>query len=96
MAGDAGATPQPWADPGWATQAVAWLAAEMERLGRPVTGPLREVQAWELAAPLGALHQAVSYRSMAAGLRPPVDPHLAQSTAWWLRRVLAGLAPAGT
>jgi Ser/Thr protein kinase RdoA (MazF antagonist) len=57
--------------------------------------PARLARAWELAAPLGALHQAVSYRSMAAGLRPPVDPHLAQSTAWWLRRVLAGLDAGG-
>jgi hypothetical protein len=95
VAGDAGPTPQPWADPGWAAQAGAWLATEMERLGRPVTGPPEKVHAWELAAPLGALHQAVSYRSIAAQLRPPVDPHLAQSTAWWLRRVLAGLAPSG-
>ena len=53
--------------------------------------------AWGLGAggPLGALHQAISYRSMAAGLRPPVDPHLAQSTAWWLRQVLAGLDAGG-
>ncbi|HEX5880924.1 MAG TPA: phosphotransferase, partial [Actinomycetota bacterium] len=57
--------------------------------------PARLARAWELAAPLGALHQAVSYRSMAAGLRPPVDPHLAQSSAWWLRRVLAGLDAGG-
>jgi aminoglycoside phosphotransferase (APT) family kinase protein len=52
--------------------------------------PRRLAEAWELAAPLGALHQAVSYRSLAA--RPPGDPHMAQSTAWWLRQVLAGLA----
>jgi Phosphotransferase enzyme family len=57
--------------------------------------PARLARAWDLAAPLGALHQAISYRSMVAGLRPPVDPHLAQSTAWWLRRVLAGLAAGG-
>jgi hypothetical protein len=37
-----------------------------------------------------ALHQAVSYRSLAT--RPPGDSHMAQSTAWWLRQVLAGLA----
>ena len=44
-------------------------------------------RAWELAAPLGALHQAVSYRSLAT--QAPMDPHMAQSTAFWLRRVLA-------
>ncbi|HET6814982.1 MAG TPA: hypothetical protein VFJ69_13420, partial [Actinomycetota bacterium] len=65
----------------------------MERLGRPLTGPVRQARvwrparAWELAAPLGALHQAVSYRSLATW--PPMDPHMAQSTAWWLRQVLA-------
>jgi Phosphotransferase enzyme family len=52
--------------------------------------PGRLARAWELAAPLAALHQAVSYRSLAT--RPPGDPHMAQSTAWWLRQVLAGLA----
>jgi len=51
--------------------------------------PGRLAEAWELAAPLGALHQAISYRSLAT--RPPGDPHMAQSTAWWLRQVLAGL-----
>jgi hypothetical protein len=53
--------------------------------------PERLARAWELALPLGALHQAVSYRSIMAGLRPPVDAHMAGSTAWWLRRVLADL-----
>ena len=51
--------------------------------------PGRLARAWELAVPLGALHQAVGYRSLAA--QPPGDPHMAQSTAWWLRQVLAGL-----
>jgi Phosphotransferase enzyme family len=49
--------------------------------------PGRLARAWELAAPLAALHQAVSYRSLAT--QPPMDPHMAQSTAFWLRRVLA-------
>lgn len=49
--------------------------------------PGRLARAWELAAPLGALHQAVGYRSLAT--QPPMDPHMAQSTAFWLRRVLA-------
>ena len=49
--------------------------------------PPRLARAFELAAPLGALHQAVSYRSLAT--QPPMDPHMAQSTAFWLRRVLA-------
>jgi hypothetical protein len=45
-----------------------------------------------LAAPLAALHHAVSYRSIVAGMTPPVEPHMSRSTAWWLRQVLAGLS----
>jgi Phosphotransferase enzyme family len=54
--------------------------------------PARLARAWELALPLGALHHAISYRSIVAQLQPPIDRHMAQSTAWWLRQVLAGLA----
>ena len=53
--------------------------------------PQRLARAWELAVPLGALHQAISYRSLMASLQPPIDLHMAQSTAWWLRQVLANL-----
>jgi aminoglycoside phosphotransferase (APT) family kinase protein len=59
-----------------------WTAFEpAERLQR----------AWRLAAPLGALHHAISYRSVVGGLEPPIDSHTARSTAHWLRKVLAGL-----
>jgi Ser/Thr protein kinase RdoA (MazF antagonist) len=51
-------------------------------------------RAWRLAAPLGALHHALSYRSIVANLTPPVEEHLARSTASWLRRLLAELRPA--
>jgi hypothetical protein len=51
----------------------------------------RLLRAWRLAEPLGALHHAVGYRILAEHLRGPVDPHMAASTAWWLRKVLAGL-----
>jgi len=51
-------------------------------------------RAWELAEPLGALHHALSYRSIVANLDPPIDLHMMQSTAFWLRRVLAGLRQA--
>jgi hypothetical protein len=57
--------------------------------------PERLDRAFRLAAPLGALHQAVSYRSIVASQRPPIDVHMSQSTAWWLRQVLAGLAAVG-
>jgi hypothetical protein len=53
--------------------------------------PERLTRAWQLAVPLGALHQAVSYRSLMASLEPPIDLHMSQSTAWWLRQVLANL-----
>jgi hypothetical protein len=53
--------------------------------------PERLARAWELAIPLGALHQAISYRSLVAALQPPIDLHVAQSTAWWLRQALAEL-----
>jgi aminoglycoside phosphotransferase (APT) family kinase protein len=53
--------------------------------------PERLARAWELAVPLGALHQAISYRSLMASLQPPIDLHMSQSTAWWLRQVLAKL-----
>jgi hypothetical protein len=42
-------------------------------------------RAWEPAEPLGALHHALSYRSIVANLDPPIDPHMMQSTAFWLR-----------
>jgi aminoglycoside phosphotransferase (APT) family kinase protein len=56
-----------------------------------VEPPDRLARAYQLAAPLGALHQAVSYRSIAAHARFPDDLHMAGSTAWWLRQVLATL-----
>jgi aminoglycoside phosphotransferase (APT) family kinase protein len=54
--------------------------------------PDRLDRAFQLAVPLGALHHAVSYRSIVAGMEPPVEPHMARSTAWWLRRLLADLS----
>jgi hypothetical protein len=53
--------------------------------------PERLARAWELAVPLSALHRAISYRSLMASLQPPIDLHMSQSTAWWLRQVLAHL-----
>lgn len=67
-------------------QVPAPLAVEPER-GWMVLADFGGEVGWE--APL-EVHQAVSYRSLAT--RPPGDPHMAQSTAWWLRQVLAGLA----
>ena len=57
----------------------------------PFEPPERLARALQLAVPLGALHHAVSYRSLVAGMAPPVESHMAGSTAWWLRQMLAGL-----
>ena len=62
-----------------------WTAFEpAERLRR----------AWRLAEPLSALNQAIGYRSIVADLEP-VERHTAESTAYWLRKVIAGLRQAG-
>ncbi len=58
----------------------------------PFEPPARLARALQLAVPLGALHHAVSYRSLVAGMTPPVESHMAGSTAWWLRQMLAGLS----
>src|SRR5215204_2166342 len=57
----------------------------------PFEPPARLARALQLAVPLGALHHAVSYRSLVAGMAPPVESHMAGSTVWWLRQMLAGL-----
>ena len=51
----------------------------------------RLLRAWRLAEPLVALHQAISYRSIVANHEPPIDRHMMESTAYWLRKVIARL-----
>jgi hypothetical protein len=80
-----GAPPSP--TPRARTSCASGCARPTSPSGRRSSRPGRLARAWELAAPLGALHQAVGYRSLAT--QPPMDPHMAQSTAFWLRRVLA-------
>lgn len=43
---------------------------------------------WRLAEPLGALHQAVSYQYILAGLEPASRQDLAEGVPLWLRRVI--------
>ena len=43
-----------------------------------------------LMEPTGALALTVGYRSIVANLEPSIDPHMMQSTAYWLRTVIAG------
>src|SRR5215216_5810441 len=45
-AGDGG---QPWATRGWFAEAEGWLRSAMERLGRPVTGTVRQARVWRLS-----------------------------------------------
>jgi hypothetical protein len=52
--GRPGVPGQPWAARGWFAGAEGWLRAEMERLGRPVTGTVRQVRVWELSCVLRA------------------------------------------
>ena len=45
-------------------------------------------QAWTLARPLAALHQAISFQYMVAGLETAAKPELAWGIAFWLRQLL--------
>jgi hypothetical protein len=45
---------QPWAARGWFGEAERWLRATMERLGRPVTGTVRQARVWRLSCVLRA------------------------------------------
>ena len=49
--GDGG---QPWAARGWFAEAERWLRSTMERLGRPLTGPVRQARVWRLSCLLRA------------------------------------------
>jgi hypothetical protein len=49
--GDGG---QPWAAHGWFAEAERWLRSTMERLGRPLTGPVHQARVWRLSCLLRA------------------------------------------
>jgi hypothetical protein len=53
--------------------------------------PGRLAGAWRVAEVLGPLHHAVSYRAIASACVPPVDDHMARTTAEWLRALLRAL-----
>lgn len=40
----------PWYRPGWADSALAWAAAQLERLGAPAAGPAEQVRSWQRSA----------------------------------------------
>src|SRR5262245_55607344 len=44
----------PWTAPGWLETAEHWLRSRMDTPGRPLTGPVRQVHAWELSSVLRA------------------------------------------
>ena len=75
-----------------AAQAEAWLPQAEATGDLPGIDGATWLSDGELAAVRAALHQAVSYRSIVASQQPPIAVHMGQSTAWWLRRMLAGLA----
>jgi hypothetical protein len=50
-------------------------------------------QAWALAQPLGALHQAISFAHIVAGLEATAKYELARGLAYWLRQVFQFLEP---
>ena len=50
-------------------------------------------QVWALAQPLGALHQAISYTHIAAGLEATAKHEVAWGIPYWLRKVLQILEP---
>lgn len=43
---------------------------------------------WQVAEPLGALHQAVSYQHILAALEPGSRPELSGGLGFWLRRII--------
>ena len=51
----------------------------------------RLLEAWELAKPLCALHQAVSYQHIVATLEDTSKPELASGLNYWLRTLLQSL-----
>ncbi len=53
--------------------------------------PDRLRAAWALARPLGALHHAISYRSLLGSLEACSTPELADDAVFWLRRLLRWL-----
>src|SRR5262249_7044595 len=50
-------------------------------------------QVWALAQPLGALHQAISYAHIVAGLEATAKHEQTWGIAYWLRKVLQCLEP---
>jgi hypothetical protein len=50
-------------------------------------------QVWALARPLGALHQAISYAHIVAGLEATAKHEVAWGISYWLQKVLQFLEP---
>jgi hypothetical protein len=50
-------------------------------------------QVWALARPLGALHQAISYAHIVAGLEATAKHEVTWGITYWLRKVLQFLEP---
>ncbi len=59
-----------WARPGWYTEAIAWATAELERLGRPASGPVEQVRSWSLSCVLRFPTSGGDIYFKAAGVSP--------------------------
>jgi hypothetical protein len=73
----------PWEQSGWFEQASAWIQAELERLGRRVTGPIEWVhtRVWSVFARAPTSEGAVYFK---APLPPPgFEAALTQTLARW-------------
>jgi hypothetical protein len=69
-------------------QAAAQLRDSYLRAWETCETPARLRQAWELAMPLSALHQAVSYRHIINSMEPHIRHESAGGMPYWLRKLL--------
>jgi hypothetical protein len=83
--GDGG---QPWAAHGWFAEAERWLRSTMERLGRPLTGPVRQARSG--GSPVSCAPPPATATS---GSRP-TRPRPCSSTRGWSWAPWPGCSPA--
>jgi len=51
------------------------------------------LDAWELAAPLSYLHQAIGYQHIATGLEPAIRPECHSAVSYYVRQALQAITP---
>lgn len=78
----------------WPDPAIEASARESYLLQWSDVAPLEQLQnAWTLAAPIAALHQAVSYHAIVCGIEHTEHHALDWGVSYWLRQVLRLLDP---